>query len=634
MLLRVRTPSGGTLKLRIEPTLSYADFLQKASIEAGGLPIDGLYCSLNKKDPLPALPAAPMSSTGLSSGDLVWLISPEAASVAPSAAAPQAVPTPSPLQQLVIMGFAEERARAALAQAGALDRAIDLLTSNAMDIDEAGPGAPPEPPSVPMPVPAAVPMPHGNSASSSSLADAVGQELAARPKPPVPTSLVPQSWMRALDGLLASGGASNVSEAICLLLHLQLTQAGFVLRSTQGGDVPIASARSGSGGASACTVVAPPAAWRQAPGLYSLGYAHERALETPVVTVKGVPMGPVLLLHAMVEGGGSTHPSSTAPVFSAQVPLANHARHRDASAAVRDASGLAALPKLVHLLSTSVLQPVLLALKERRFDPHAVGASTSFADLLPELQFAVLAQLDAKALARAGCVCTALRPLSTDELLWSRLYEQAYGGSPPEGATSMASFRRRFEAEAEAERQRQRPTFRDQDRYALPFPVGTLPPFHPGFPGHGPPGHDPYGSFPGPMPPGFIGGDVDRVPGGGMLPGFPGGIGPAGVGGGMRPTPGYYGGGPDGMLPAGGVPPGARFDPISPLIDQDGMHGGPGGGRFGGGPRLGPGGRGGRFGPGHLGGGSGLGPAGRGGRFRPGRGGGLDPDSPDIPDML
>ena len=49
-----------------------------------------------------------------------------------------------------------------------------------------------------------------------------------------------------------------------------------------------------------------------------------------------------------------------------------------------------------------------------------------------------------------------------------------------------------------------------------------------GFPGHGPPGHDPFGGFPGPMPPGFIGGDFDRMPGGGfpgggMGGGFPGG---------------------------------------------------------------------------------------------------------------
>mgnify|MGYP003321303416 CR=1 FL=1 len=34
MLLRVRTPSGATIKLRIEPTLSYADALAKAAAEA------------------------------------------------------------------------------------------------------------------------------------------------------------------------------------------------------------------------------------------------------------------------------------------------------------------------------------------------------------------------------------------------------------------------------------------------------------------------------------------------------------------------------------------------------------------------------------------------------------------------
>ena len=33
------------------------------------------------------------------------------------------------------------------------------------------------------------------------------------------------------------------------------------------------------------------------------------------------------------------------------------------------------------------------------------------------------------------------------------------------------------------------------------------------------------------------------------------------------------GAGPDGWLPHGAVPPGARFDPISPLVDPEGASG-------------------------------------------------------------
>ena len=46
MLLRVRIPSGGTVKLRIEPTLSYAQVIEQVAREAG-LPPDGLSFSLN-----------------------------------------------------------------------------------------------------------------------------------------------------------------------------------------------------------------------------------------------------------------------------------------------------------------------------------------------------------------------------------------------------------------------------------------------------------------------------------------------------------------------------------------------------------------------------------------------------------
>ena len=276
------------------------------------------------------------------------------------------------------------------------------------------------------------------------------------------------------------------------------------------------------------------------------------------------------------------------------------------------------------------------AIKLKLFDPNAEGAPTTLIDLLPELQFAVLSHLPPIELARCRSVCTSLLPLATDDLLWSRLYEQKYGEGPVGGASAgggaAQAFRMRVKREKEAERERQR--LRDRPP-PNPYLEG------PGSFGHhpGPPlFHDPFGGYgPGSMP-GFIGGDFDRMPGGGGLPGFGGnpfgGMGPPGGGMGMGPPGGLMPAGPGGaMLPPGSVPPGARFDPISPLIDQDGMSGGPSGmyggpGRGRGGFYPGRGGPGGRFGPG--GGFPGRG----GGRFG-GRGGGWgDPDGPDLPDIL
>ena len=92
MLLRVRIPSGGTVKLRIEPTLSYAQAIEQVAREAG-LPPDGLSFSLNKRESLPALPAAAISSLGLTSGDLVYLI--DASAPPPPAPAPAPAHTPT-----------------------------------------------------------------------------------------------------------------------------------------------------------------------------------------------------------------------------------------------------------------------------------------------------------------------------------------------------------------------------------------------------------------------------------------------------------------------------------------------------------------------------------------------------------
>ena len=67
MLLRVRTPSGSTLKLRIEPSASYASVVEQAAREAG-LSNTDLHLSLEKREPLPALQAASIVSLGAEMG--------------------------------------------------------------------------------------------------------------------------------------------------------------------------------------------------------------------------------------------------------------------------------------------------------------------------------------------------------------------------------------------------------------------------------------------------------------------------------------------------------------------------------------------------------------------------------------
>jgi len=84
-----------------------------------------------------------------------------------------------------------------------------------------------------------------------------------------------------------------------------------------------------------------------------------------------------------------------------------------------------------------------------------------------------------------------------------------------------------------------------------------------------PPGGMPMGPWPGSGDGMFLGG----MPyGGGMVPGILGG----------DFDPGGLSGGPGGFPPPGAVPPVARHDLISPLLDPDGMSGGGVGGGMGG----------------------------------------------------
>jgi hypothetical protein len=74
-----------------------------------------------------------------------------------------------------------------------------------------------------------------------------------------------------------------------------------------------------------------------------------------------------------------------------------------------------------------------------------------------ELVVAVLAQLDAVALARARATCRAMRNVAGDESLWRRLYIQCYG--PQDSPTPYASFAARFgDVKATEKRNRRRVT--------------------------------------------------------------------------------------------------------------------------------------------------------------------------------
>ncbi|KAL1518401.1 hypothetical protein AB1Y20_002696 [Prymnesium parvum] len=535
-LLRVRTPSGATLKLRVEPTSSHAELLALAAQHAG-LDSDVCTLSLNKRHPLSAAPSARLTEMGVAHGDLLYLLTPADAAAPAAAPSPAATPPPPAATPPPAAALRGPESPAAAAAAAAMARA-SVGRAGATVPAAAAPAAPAGVGGVRVVDgsayrPAEMPR--------SPLFDAAAQNvLRGAAKKPAAT-LVPQALVESMDGALKSSGARGAHEAVCVALHALLLQSGFVLSSLLGTTIHPPS-----------TAPALPPAWRASAGVYVFGYGHTRQGSEgarAVLEVKAVPMGPHLMLVAMVHG--AREPA----LVQHRVRPADFVQPADGP--ITSVTNLTSTPRLVHELSARMVQPLLEELRTRVMDPSGEGVAFELMDLCPELKFAILAFLDPPA-------------------LW---FARAYRRRTLE--------ERRAAQEAEQQRR----------HWRMPSP---------GFAAFPPPGVAPFGGMPG-FPsgvPGIIGGDFDRTPG--LLPPFHA----------PRGFPGGGGGLAGGFHPHGAVPPGARYDPISPLIDPDGQSG------FGGGiGPMGPMGRGGR---------GGMRGRGRGGMF----GGRFDPDTPDLPDIL
>jgi len=616
--------------------------------------------SLNKKTAIPnASPATTLAQLGLAHGDLVYLLdrstiataavvvpppvptpaaaaaterrqSPVKEASAPPAGRAAAAVTPTAETQLVAMGFGIVEVRRALAQAsGRIDRAAEMLTGRGVEPMAVEHDMLPSPAqhTTPQPfTPAAATEADAPSTGSSSWAsispaearrspesatdtmrDAQAHSLLTASRPLPPSTLVPQTLVNTLSALLSSSAVDSPHERLVLAIHAVVAQSGFT--PTQ----PETTTTTSIALAAGLRVTAPlPVSWRAtAPALYTLRYGHSRhgslsaAADGAVLELKAVPMGETLLVHAMpllASRSGSPPPA----LLHCQAATSEHGLTRVGAAG---SPTLLKLPRLVHRISTALVQPMLATLATAAVAAAGgVGVAggghrrTELADLCPELKFAVLTHvIEPGSLTRLSGTCSELRCLALDDLLWARLYEARFGDGPPGTddevssaaaaqaampASAAAAYRRRVERERREAREKEsrRQAAREAGRrdYGAPFPYGGMPAPPGGFGGG-------LGAIPAGGMPGMLGGDFDRMPGAGLPPpygpnpfaGMGGGMGGGMDGGGLP----FGGGGPmipggpgDGFLPHGAVPPGARYDPISPLIDPDGMSGRGGGG--------------------------------------------------------
>mmetsp|Transcript_7466 Transcript_7466/g.23104 ORF Transcript_7466/g.23104 Transcript_7466/m.23104 type:complete len:431 (-) Transcript_7466:24-1316(-) len=337
MLLRLRSPSGETLKLHVEPCATFAQLLEIAA-EAAGLELSVCTLSLNKATPLAPDEATPLTQLGLASGDLLYITSPAAPSgtlselsprarvdplgppsgghrgLAPTAAPRQATvvsaspvapyqnplraatPSPQPSaaaaaaaaaavarsdrsrgeQRLIEMGFIGESISNALdATEGDIDAAAALLAENAQ-ADAAHRSSVPD--QNPTPMQDVISTMSERDAAARAAAAAVGA-AALSTKAPVPTAalprgaLVPDALVSSILGIMHAAEPSGQGSA--LVPHEAVILAAHALL-VSAGFVPLTQGSTRPLGDTAGVAAGLPEDWRARGGMVAIAYGHVR----------------------------------------------------------------------------------------------------------------------------------------------------------------------------------------------------------------------------------------------------------------------------------------------------------------------------------------------------------------------
>ncbi|KAG2489456.1 hypothetical protein HYH03_012092 [Edaphochlamys debaryana] len=252
-------------------------------------------------------------------------------------------------------------------------------------------------------------------------------------------------------------------------------------------------------------------------------------------------MGRHLVVHGVPYGVSTSSASSKNGTTTLQLDLAEY----DSGDAAGPGPGSGKsrglprdLPGALRRLKDGLSLPLLAAAC------RAAGVAAPLGlPLLPlELQMGILGRLAPVDLARLSCASAWLHSLASDDSLWRPLYDKEFAG-PGNGQPPADALARGYKA-AFGRRWRERVDMRKRRQV-----------FRPAAPTWGPPPLAPAWRPPF-MPPGSVGGDYDRLPGG-LVPGMPGhmpGMLGSGVfGGGMGGPLGPLGGGRGGR---GGLPGG------------------------------------------------------------------------------
>lgn len=314
----------------------------------------------------------------------------------------------------------------------------------------------------------------------------------------------------------------NQCQTLCIALHVLMLETGFVavMQQQKTGKAPKKPRSDEDDTSSEYDIAsddtsAMPTDWRDSQSSYKITYTHAMC-ETAECSVVWVPLGSVLMIHAMSSGQSHFQLQLSASAFIIKSS---------------DTSSPDSVPyKHLSLLSRKYKDEIAHPLLEAMRADLGLAPLHGLMALVPEIQLLILSFLDVRSLLRVSEVCSHFNSVATDMTLWRQLVIRNYGGRISDANTNWKElYKQKYQVRREMEQARSRMTY-------------IFPPLAPPHRGMVPPLPDPLHPM---YPPGYRGGDYDLDPFGGA------------------PPPGFGRPGNRG-LPNAGPFPGARHDPIFP----------------------------------------------------------------------
>ncbi|XP_040928419.1 F-box only protein 7 isoform X2 [Betta splendens] len=218
----------------------------------------------------------------------------------------------------------------------------------------------------------------------------------------------------SLELLYSTAHTTSPSDSIVVAANLLMLETGFV---PQGHELKPSEM---------------PAGWRSAGGVYKLQYTHPLC-ENSLAMVVAVCMGAVLVVNATLKVN-QTVDTIRKLCLSPASYVTNEWAGESAAAAFKD------LRKLSRIFKDQLAYPLIASAREAMALPVAFG----LAALPPELLLRVLRLLDVRSVVRLSSVCRRFNVATADSTLWRHLFRRDFSDSSRSRDTDWMELYKRF----------------------------------------------------------------------------------------------------------------------------------------------------------------------------------------------